>query len=197
VRPTCQRCLQGCRPCTWPTHDQMTDRRYLSRSKSSEISSIISPYATPAIIQAANQEILEPILMHHFRDKLLPLLSSPESSSELYDRFFCRIQQNAPTYKKLRYTVLANTASHLYLTDRSSQMQDLALGYYSQSLREMSREVAKPTCTVDDTEGTILISIIMLYLHGVCTFAINTQSKEVANRCGLASILVSAPLRIL
>jgi hypothetical protein len=175
----------------------MTDRRYLSRSKSSEISNIIFPDATAAIIQAANHEILEPILMHHFKDKLLPLLSNPESSSELYDQFFCRIQQNAPTYKKLRYTVLANTASHLYLIDRSSQMQDLALSYYSQSLREMSREVAKRTCMVDNTSGTMFVSIVMLYLHGVCTFAITTQSEEVANKCGVASISVLVHLRIL
>jgi hypothetical protein len=68
-------------------------------------------------------------------------------------------------HQGLRFSVLANGASHLHLADDSVQMQDLALTYYSQSMRGLSRVVAAPSPAQD--YNATLTAIILLYLHGV------------------------------
>jgi hypothetical protein len=67
----------------------------------------------------------------------------------------------------LRYSVLANAASHLSLAGQSSRMQDLALHYYTRSLRGLSTAISQSNTREGDC-GTneILTSMIFLYLHG-------------------------------
>ncbi|EXJ85680.1 hypothetical protein A1O1_06046 [Capronia coronata CBS 617.96] len=67
-------------------------------------------------------------------------------------------------YKSLQYSVLANAASHIHFIDDSSQMQELALTYYSHALRGLS-ELLPKTSQLENHNG-VLMSVMLLYLHG-------------------------------
>lgn len=68
-------------------------------------------------------------------------------------------------YKSLHYSVLANGASHLHFIDSSNQMQELALTYYSNALRNLSDLLARSS-RLENHNG-LLMSVMLLYLHGV------------------------------
>lgn len=68
-------------------------------------------------------------------------------------------------HKSLYYPVLACAASHVFLTDATWGMQDLALTYYSKALRELSTLLS--AVSEHENHNALLMSVILLYLHGV------------------------------
>jgi hypothetical protein len=64
----------------------------------------------------------------------------------------------------LQYSVLANAASHVHWIDGKPQMQELALSYYSRSIRGLSDTLAGKG---PQDENATLMSVMLLYLHGV------------------------------
>jgi hypothetical protein len=67
--------------------------------------------------------------------------------------------------KALRYSVLANAASHMAAVDEMDSMQQLSLTYYSQSIRGLIEALATGPETPNSNAG--LMGVMLLYLHGI------------------------------
>ena len=108
---------------------------------------------------------LESVITRHFVDKYYTLLLLPNCHPGYYWGWITDIQRLMVECKSLQYSVLACAASHLHYIDDSSQMQELALTYYSRALRGLSELLAKPGQL--ESHNGLLMSVILLYLHGV------------------------------
>lgn len=108
---------------------------------------------------------MEGHLSRYFFDKYFALLLLPNCHPDFYNGWISEIRQFMVGEKSLRYSALANAASHLHFVDSSSPMQELALTYYSNSLRGLSKLLAQG-CPLENHDG-LLMSVIFLYLHGV------------------------------
>jgi hypothetical protein len=69
------------------------------------------------------------------------------------------------THKSLYYSILACAASHMSIIDASSNMKYMALAYYTNSVRELASLLS--TVSQDDKNDGLLMTIMMLSLHGV------------------------------
>jgi hypothetical protein len=110
-------------------------------------------------------ENLEGTLSRHFVNEYYCLLLLPNCHREFYDEWIRDIQQLMVEQKCLHYAVLANAASHLHFVDASLSMQELALTYYSNALRGLSKLLSQ-AAPLENHDG-LLMSVILLYLHGV------------------------------
>lgn len=121
------------------------------------------------LTEAASHQILcrdlEMVIARHFSDKYYRLILLPNCHPEFYIGWITQIELLMAHYKSLQYSVLACAASHLHFIDASSQMQELSLTYYSQSIRGLS-EILAAKAHLENDNG-FLTSVILLYLHGV------------------------------
>jgi hypothetical protein len=185
-RPKCACCVASKRACTWPTIDLLTDRRNRPRNtilpKSSanrrnveqaKGATCLVPAKLP--ISLAESEIalrtlgtdLEVAIARHFVDDFYPHLISLDCDQQFRLEWLHGIQESMPHCAGLRYSVLANAASHLFLAGQSLRMQDLALHYYTCSLRGLSTAISRSDASEWRCGGNaILTSMIFLYLHG-------------------------------
>lgn len=108
---------------------------------------------------------LESVISRHFAEKYYNLIILPSCNPDFYYGWMNEIQELVVQHRSLQYSVLACAASHLHFVDTSSQMQELALTYYSQAIRGLSEMLASAS-QIEDHNG-ILMSVILLYLHGV------------------------------
>lgn len=69
--------------------------------------------------------------------------------------------------KSLRYSVLASAASHMHNTAPNPGMQSLALNYYSRSIKGLSTTLSQLNDIDLAKHDGFLMSIMLLYLHGV------------------------------
>jgi hypothetical protein len=110
---------------------------------------------------------LEVIISRHFIEKYYNFLLLPNCHAIFQDGWICEIQERMISDESLRYSVLANAASHIYNMDTNPGMQSLALEYYSKSIRGLSDKLTQ----ADDPHlarcNGFLMSIMLLYLHGV------------------------------
>ncbi|KIX10425.1 uncharacterized protein Z518_01507 [Rhinocladiella mackenziei CBS 650.93] len=107
---------------------------------------------------------LESVLSRHFVEKYYDLILLPNCHPEFYHGWITEIQHLMIRHKSLQYSVLACAASHLHFIDASSQMQELALTYYSHAIRGLS-EILASASQIENHNG-LLMSVILLYLHG-------------------------------
>ncbi|KAJ9640173.1 hypothetical protein H2204_003398 [Knufia peltigerae] len=190
ARPECLRCKTLGLRCEWPTPGDLVDRRCAStrprRSASPqqhqqhvepELTSLeittsahralldprISLFSASAAHQVLKQD-LKPVISRHFIDIYYGLLILPNCHPEYYWGWINEIQELMVQHESLQYSVLANAASHIHFIDDSSQMQELALTYYSQALRGLSELLVKAS-QVENHNG-LLMSVMLLYLHG-------------------------------
>jgi hypothetical protein len=100
-------------------------------------------------------------------DDFYPHLTSLDCDQQFRLEWLHIIQESMPHCAGLRYSVLANAASHLFLAGESSRMQDLALHYYTRSLRGLGAAISRSDANEWKCGGNdILTSMIFLYLHG-------------------------------
>jgi hypothetical protein len=192
--PVCGLCSLSNRDCRWPTSEDRLDRRYASHRQSrhsikstpspstdddedvteTDILLIQWPRAAAGKISLPSESIarcdmslnLEIAISQHFVDKYHDFLLLPNCHPCFFDGWITEIQHLMAEDKSLRYSVLANGASHLYLTDENTNMQQLALTYYSKAIRELSKLLS--TERQLENHNGLLVSVILLYLHG-CT----------------------------
>ena len=108
---------------------------------------------------------LELRISHHFANKYFSLLILPSCHPEFHDGWLAEIQKLMTTHKSLYYSVLANAASHMYLVDGAWRLQNLALTYYADAVSELSKLLDRVP-QLENHNG-LLMSVMMLYLHGV------------------------------
>ncbi len=119
---------------------------------------------------------LESAISRHFVDKFYRLLLLPNCHAAFYKGWITEIQHLMVQHKSLLYAVLACAASHLYLRDSSWQMQELALTYYSKAIREVSGVLAAENSRQITNHDGLLMSVMLLYLHGVGLFSPRTAT---------------------
>lgn len=117
---------------------------------------------------------LELLLSRHFAERFFSLLLLPTCHRGFRDGWLVDIQQLMVMHKSLYYAVLACSASH-YRIDETWHRQDLALIYYSKALKELSALLATVSCY--ENHNGLLMSVILLYLHGVSSVALQETSK--------------------
>lgn len=186
LRPNCTCCVASQRVCTWPTKDLLVDRRnrarYASPSKvdaarhvvkQANAATCVVPSRSPLLVKGydiASRTLgadLEVAIARHFVDHFYPHLISLDCDQQFRLEWLHRIQESMPHCAGLRYSVLANAASHLFLAGESSRIQDLALHYYTRSLRGLSTAISR--CDNNEWKSgknDILTSMIFLYPHG-------------------------------
>lgn len=187
--PVCQRCASSGRRCQWPTSEELTDRRHLTRrprllspspasqSQSPEaVRSQLSPKAfsptslklcllsESTALQASSRD-LQSVLSRHFIDRYLDLILLPNRHPKFYNAWVTEFQAPMKPQSGLQYSMLACATSHLYLIDPSPRMQELALRYYFYAIQGISNDLTIASRLEND--NGLLLSIILLYLDGV------------------------------
>jgi hypothetical protein len=122
-------------------------------------------FASESIAHQILRQGLESAISKHFVEKYYGLIINPESHLAFYNDWIVDIQKLMMDSKSLQYSVLANAATHLHFMDESAPMQELAMGYYWLSIQSLRQTLASGKRIKDD--NSILMSIMLLYLHGV------------------------------
>lgn len=191
--PVCQRCTASERCCKWPSTEEMTDRRYSSKrsqqaSPAASAADTVRPLGTVSdpilrIIKSSPSECMqlsrlsestsiqamryniEPLLVDHFANTYYSTILLPDCHADFYHGWIADIQRLMKQHKSVYYSVLACSASQIHSLSSVPHMGELALDYYSQSIKEVSRLLDLSSVATHDGP---LNSIILLYLHGVC-----------------------------
>lgn len=180
--------------CQWPTPEKLIDRRFLSHQESryatksqvpninTEVDTtkteIIEPHSSQQLHASAfNISLLSELVAHHhlssdleiviskhFAEKYCGLLLLPNSHPKFYDEWLTGMFRLIPYHDGLRYSVLANGASHLHLVDKNDSMYELALTYYSNALQHLVKSLDKEQEAAEN--NGLLMSVMLLYLHG-------------------------------
>lgn len=109
---------------------------------------------------------VEQLCSRHFVDLYFGQLLLPGCHPAFYHGWIDEIQQLMEQYKSLYYSVLACSASHIHGLSKSPYMQELALDFYGKSVNNVGQLLAVSHVA---THNGLLMSIILLYIHGVCT----------------------------
>jgi len=110
---------------------------------------------------------LEVIISRHFIEKYYEFLLLPNADPSFHDGWIRDIQELMVEDESLRYSVLANAASHIHNMDTNPGMQSLALKYYSKSIRGLSKVLVQANDPYLTSYNGLLMSVMLLYLHGV------------------------------
>lgn len=169
--PVCERCSISGRSCQWPSSTDLLDRRYASHPKSrySPEDTILCLRSETTAHDQVTQD-LEVFISRHFIDKYYRFLLLPNCHPDFYNGWINEIQELVVKEKSLHFSVLTNAASHIYNIDAVSGMQDLALSYYSKALRGLASMLERPKEPKLETHNGLLMSVMLLYLHGVSSF---------------------------
>lgn len=108
---------------------------------------------------------LEFVISRHFVERYSCLTLLPSCHPDFYDQWLEEIQNLMVTHRSVYYSVLACAASHIYLIDAHSSMQELAISYYSNAITEVSSFLA--TASHLETHNALLMTVILLYVYGV------------------------------
>ncbi|KAH7413827.1 hypothetical protein DE146DRAFT_8670 [Phaeosphaeria sp. MPI-PUGE-AT-0046c] len=167
--PTCKRCSLAGRVCEWPNSKQMLDRRYASHPESRH-----GKASSPGLIciqseNTARERItidLEVVISRHFIEKYYGFLLLPNCHHAFHDGWIRDIQSLMVTDQSVRYSVLANAASHIHNMDTNPSMQSVALQYYSKSIQGLTDVLNQAKDPYLTTCNGFLMSVMLLYLHG-------------------------------
>lgn len=124
------------------------------------------PVQSEAHTEKWSAHTLESILFRYFVEKYYGLLLLPECHSDFYLGWINQIQAKLayPEYRCMHHSLLANAASNLHFVDSKPRMQVVALTYYSNALRGLSKLLAQGSTS--ESDDGLLMSVMLLYLHG-------------------------------
>ncbi|KAL7949506.1 hypothetical protein V8C42DRAFT_311082 [Trichoderma barbatum] len=116
------------------------------------------------VAHGAASRHLEFAISRHFAERYCGLILLPGCHSDFSDGWLGEIQNLMVSHRSVYYSVLACAASHIYLIDTNSSMQELAITYYSNAITDMSTFLS--TASNLEYHNALLISVILLYVHG-------------------------------
>jgi hypothetical protein len=105
------------------------------------------------------------VVAKYFVDIYFNLIINPESHPDFYQDWLDDLQAKMKSFKALRYSALANAASHIATADESDGMYELGINFYSRSIRGLSEALAANNRCQD--QYAILMTVMLLYIHGV------------------------------
>ncbi|KAH6983706.1 fungal-specific transcription factor domain-containing protein, partial [Ilyonectria destructans] len=178
--PICDGCNLSRRHCQWPTLPDLLDRRFASHNRSrynqpqtaiahfkplgTTVDSELATFSKVPAAQGVVSRDPEPVVLRHFMERFYSLLILPNCHPSFYNGWLIEIQDLIVHHKGLYYSVLACAASHIYCANSSSQMQELSLTYYSNSIRELVRFLTRASRLEND--NGLLMSVMLLCLQG-------------------------------
>ncbi|KAH3950605.1 hypothetical protein HBH70_111440 [Parastagonospora nodorum] len=168
-RPNCVRCAISGRKCEWLGETQLVDRRYASHPKSRYSSTDSVALVCLRSENAAHKKLtldLEVMISRHFIEKYYHFLLLPNCHRAFHDGWIQEIQELMVMDESLRYSVLANAASHIHNVDTNPAMQSISLHYYSKSIRRLADVLSLATNRYLASYNGFLMSVMLLYLHG-------------------------------
>ncbi|KAK7215765.1 hypothetical protein V2G26_003768 [Clonostachys chloroleuca] len=206
--PICVNCISSHRDCQWPTFADLYDRRYASHSESRHRNHLSIPeesglnhdglhkecrfyrsshgqhnpflsgaaFSSSAVAQRALSQELDCHISRHFVNKFYSLLLLPYCHTQYHDGWLSELRQAMETHKSLYYSILACAASHMSIIDASSNMKYMALAYYTNSVRELASLLS--TISQDDKNDGLLMTIMMLSLHGLASWDTNRDIPQ-------------------
>ncbi|CAH0050793.1 unnamed protein product [Clonostachys solani] len=203
--PICGNCISSHRDCQWPTFADLYDRRYASHSESRHRENLSkfqesglnynslhklcrsshgqhklflsgAELSSSAVAQRVLSQELDCHISRHFVNKFYSLLLLPYCHTQYHDGWLSELRQAMETHKSLYYSILACAASHMSIIDASSNMKYMALGYYTNSVRELSSLLS--TISQDDKNDGLLMTIMMLSLHGLASWDTNCDIPQ-------------------
>lgn len=106
---------------------------------------------------------VEPLVSANFFDKYFDMIVLPNCHPRFYYGWIAEIKDLVVRHPSLYYSMLACSAAQVHSLSGASQLHSLALEYYGRSLKYI--------CQLPETESSashnsLLMSIILLYLHG-------------------------------
>lgn len=122
----------------------------------------------PMVSEATSMQLVhrdtELLLVDHFANTYYDTIMLPDCHSDFYVGWTRSIQQIMKEHQALYYAVLACSASQFHSLTQIPQIHDLALDYYSRSMKKVGQLLDRRSVAMDDV---LLNSIIFLYLNGV------------------------------
>jgi hypothetical protein len=193
--PICARCSLSGRVCQWPSSKQMVDRRYASHPRSRYSSASSRNLITTQSQNTAQKKFmvdLEVVISRHFIEKYYRFLLLPNCHQVFHDGWIHDIQELMVNNESLRYSVLANAASHIHNMDTNPVMQSLSLQYYSKSLRSLTDVLVQANNPFLASCNGFLTSVMLLYLHGVSVIGLrySVQLPNTGSAWARAPILI-------
>jgi hypothetical protein len=168
-RPVCARCAMSGRVCDWPNIKQLVDRRYTSHPQSRYGTGDNITLISLQSEQTAREQLtidLEVIISRHFIEEYYCFLLLPNCHRAFRDGWIGEIKELMTSDESLRYSVLANAASHIHNRDANPSMQSISLQYYSRSLRGLTIILDQASNPYLASCNALLMSVMLLYLHG-------------------------------
>jgi hypothetical protein len=148
----------------------LVDRRFASHPQSRYADTNDATVVCLRSEDAAHAQLtfdLEVVISRHFIEKYYEFLLLPNCHPSFHDGWIRDIQELMGEDESLRYSVLANAASHIHNMDTNPGMQSLALKYYSKSIRRLSKVLVQANDPYLTSYNGLLMSVMLLYLHGV------------------------------
>jgi hypothetical protein len=148
----------------------MVDRRYASHPRSRHGIAGSRDLISVQSVATAQKKLttdLEVVISSHFIKTYYRFLLLPNCHRVFHDGWIHDIQELMVTNESLRYSVLANAASHIHNMDTNPGMQSLSLQYYSKSITDLNSILAQANNPFLRSCNGFLTSIMLLYLHGV------------------------------
>lgn len=115
---------------------------------------------------------VEPLVSANFFDKYFDMIVLPNCHPQYYHGWIAEIKQLMTQHPSLYYSVLACSASQVHSLSGTSQMHGLALEYYDRSIKGVLQLLEVESVA---THNGLLMSIILLYLHGCLGLATLTD----------------------
>lgn len=157
------------RVCDWPNFKQLVDRRYASHPASRYGGGDDTALVCLQSESTAREQLtvgFEVIISRHFIEKYYCFLLLPNCHRDFRDGWIREIKELMITDESLRYSVLANAASHIHNMDANPGMQSIALQYYSKSIRGLTDILNQASNPYLASSNGFLMSVMLLYLHG-------------------------------
>lgn len=114
----------------------------------------------------ANQIVrrdIEPLFSANFFDKYFDMIVLPNCHPQFYHGWIDEIKELMAHNPSLYYSMLACSATQVHAYSGTAQLLGLALEYYGQGMRHVSRLLEVDSVA---NHNGLLMSIILLYLHG-------------------------------
>lgn len=193
-RPQCGNCLKSGRVCSWPSENDLFDRRHSRTSRTSPAASkspeVSVAQTTPSQLTVCRssgattsicREIafgtdlfnsgmfksdLELDCFHQFVEGFLPLLILPSTHSGFRASYIPEVVEMMVNFEGFKNVALACGAARMYTLTGSSQMDNAGITYYTQAVSQVNQALSSIDFT-KETSDAVLMTVIFLYIHGV------------------------------
>jgi hypothetical protein len=123
-------------------------------------------YNTDLLNSSILKSDLEVVSFQHFMDDFMPLLTLSNSHPG-FQRLIPEMVDMALRFDGMKDIILACGASHMHLLTGNREMNEAGIRFYARAVSGVSRSLSRIDWSQDDFNDSLLLAIILLYIHGV------------------------------